>query len=108
MIRFCVRTGEASLIAALQRANGLDALDPTIGLVPALLASSPNRMAISIGRIEVFGPIVRSDRAGPHTHLLPKLLAYRNELEPGFALPEGYAAGASMFPVAGTANARVC
>jgi hypothetical protein len=40
VIRFCVRTGEASLIAALQRANGLDALDPTIGLVPVLLASS--------------------------------------------------------------------
>jgi predicted Fe-S protein YdhL (DUF1289 family) len=109
IIRFCVRTGETSLIAALQRANGLDALDPNIGLVPALLASSPDRVVISpIGRIEVFGPIVRSDRGGPHTHLLPKLLACGNELKPGFALPEGYAAGASMFSVAGTASARVC
>ena len=109
IIRFCVRTGETSLIAALQRANGLDALDPNIGLVPALLASSLDRVVISpIGRIEVFGPIVRSDREGPHTHLLPKLLASGNEMEPGFALPEGYAAGASMFSVAGTASARVC
>jgi hypothetical protein len=109
MIRFCVRTGEASLIAALQRANGLDALDPTVGLVPVLLASSPDRVVISpIGRIEVFGPIVRSDRGGPHTHLLPKLLACGNELDPGFALPEGYAVGASIFSVAGTASARVC
>jgi len=100
MIRFCVRTGEASLIAALQRANGLDALDPAIGLVPALLASSPDRVVISpIGRIEVFGPIVRSDRGEPHTHLLPKLLACGNEIESGFALPDGYAAGVSIFPL---------
>jgi len=99
-IRFCVRTGEASLIAALQRANGLDALDPNIGLVPALLASSPDRVVISpIARIEVFGPIVRSDRGGPHTHLLPKLIACGNGLEPGFALPDGYAAGVSIFPL---------
>ena len=106
-VRFCVRTGEALLIAALQRASGLDALDPAIGLVPALLASSPDRVVISpIGRIEVFGPIVRSDRGGPHTHLLPKLLACGTELEPGFALPEGYAVGASIFSVAGTASAR--
>jgi hypothetical protein len=99
-IRFCVRTSEASLIAALQRANGLDALDPKIGLVPILLASSPDRVVISpIGRIEVFGPIVRSNRGGPHTHLLPKLLACGTELEPGFALPEGNAVGASIFPV---------
>jgi hypothetical protein len=109
MTRFCVRTDEASLIAALQRANGLDALDPKIGLVPALLASSLDRVVISpIGRIEVVGPIVRSDRGGPHTHLLTKLLACGSELEPGFPLPEGYAVGASVFSVAAAASARVC
>ena len=57
--------------------------------------------------IGVFGPIVRSDRGGPHTHLLPKLLACGTELEPGFALPESYAVGASIFSVAGT-NERAC
>lgn len=99
-IRFCVRTGESTLITALQRANGLDALDPKIGLVPILLTSSPDRVVISpIGRIEVSGPIVRSDRGGPHTHLLPKLLACGGELEPGFALSEGYAVGTSIFSV---------
>jgi predicted Fe-S protein YdhL (DUF1289 family) len=100
IIRFCVRTGEASLIAALQRANGLDALDPAVALVPVLLASSPDRVVISpIGRIEVFGPIVRSDREGPHTHLLPEFLAQGRELEPGFTLPEGYTVGASIYSV---------
>jgi hypothetical protein len=108
-IRFCVRTGDASLIAALRRANGLDAFNPAIRLVPALLASSPDRVVISpIGRIEVFGPIVRSDPGGPHTHLLPQLLALGNELKPGLALPEGYVAGASIFSVAGTATAPAC
>ena len=108
-IRFCVRTGEASLIAALRRANGLDVFNPAIRLVPALLATSPDRVVFSpIGRIEVCGPIIRSDRGGPHTHLLPQLLASRSELKPGFTLPEGYTAGVSMFLVAGTASARAC
>ena len=100
IIRFCVRTGEPALVAALQRANGLDTLDPAHGLVPTLLASFPDRVLISpIGRIEVSGPIIRSGHEGPHTHLLPDLLAYGRELEPGFALPEGYAAGVSIFQV---------
>ncbi|HTT79769.1 MAG TPA: DUF1289 domain-containing protein [Stellaceae bacterium] len=99
IIAFCVRTGEPALIAALRQADGRNLFDPAIGLVPALLANSPNRVVVSpIGRIEVSGPILDSDRAGPHTHLLPELLAHRGEHEPGFALPEGYAAGASIVP----------
>jgi predicted Fe-S protein YdhL (DUF1289 family) len=101
VVHFCVRTGEPALVAALRGANGLDPLDPANGLVPALLASSPDRVLISpIGRIEVYAPILRLGREGPHTHLLPNLLALGHELEPGFALPEGYAAGVSIFPLA--------
>lgn len=101
VVRFCVRTGEPALVAALRRAHGLDPLDLANGLVPTLLASFPDRVLISpIGRIEVSGPILRSGHEGPHTHLLPDLLAYRRELEPGFSLPEGYAAGVSIFPIA--------
>jgi predicted Fe-S protein YdhL (DUF1289 family) len=100
IISFCVRTGEPALIAALRRADGRDPFDPTTCLVPALLASSPDRVVISpIGRIEVSAPILNSDRKGPHTHLLPELLAHRREQEPGFALPEGYTAGVSIFPM---------
>jgi len=100
IVRFCVRTGEPALVASLRQAIGLDPLDPANGLVPTLLASSPDRVLISpIGRIEVAGPILRSGHEVPHTHLLPDLLAYGRELEPGFALPEGYAAGVSIFPV---------
>jgi hypothetical protein len=100
IIRFCVRTSESALIAALRQANGRDPFDPVIGLVPALLAKAPDRVVISpIGRIEVSGPILRSDREGPHTHLLPELLGYGHEQQPGFALPEGYQAGVSVFPM---------
>lgn len=80
-----------SLIAALRQANGLDPLDLATGLVPLLLANSLDRTVIwPIGRIEVAGPILRAGREGPHTHLLPEFLAHKRELEPGFALPEGY------------------
>jgi predicted Fe-S protein YdhL (DUF1289 family) len=100
IIRFCVRTGEPALIAALRQAGGNDLFDPSIGLVPVLLANAPDRVVISpIGRIEVSGPILHRDREGPHTHLLPEVLAHRPLPEAGFALPEGYAAGVSIFPV---------
>jgi predicted Fe-S protein YdhL (DUF1289 family) len=98
IIRFCVRTSESALVAALRQASGCDPFDPAIGLVATLLANSPDRVVISpIGRIEVFGPILHRDREGPHTHLLPEQLAYRHEPESGFALPEGYTAGVSIF-----------
>jgi predicted Fe-S protein YdhL (DUF1289 family) len=100
IIRFCVRTSESALVAALRQANGRDPFDPAIGLVATLLANSPERVVTSpIGRIEVSGPILHRDREGPHTHLLPEHLACRHELESGLALPEGYAAGVSIFSV---------
>lgn len=98
IIRFCVRTGESALIAALRQAGGSDLFDPAIGLVPVLLANAPDRVVISpIGRIEVSGPILHRDREGPHTHLLSEVLAHRSLSEAGFVLPEGYAAGVSIF-----------
>jgi len=100
IIRFCVRTSRSALIAALRQANGRDPFDPATGLVPALLAKAPDRVVISpIGRIEVSGPILDRDREGPHTHLLPELLGQRHEQQPGFALPEGYQPGLSIFPM---------
>src|SRR5271163_3771825 len=46
VVRFCVRTGEPALVASLRQASGLDPLDPANGLVPTLLASSPDRVLI--------------------------------------------------------------
>ena len=92
-IRFCVRTGDPSLVARLRAAAGTDALAPTTGLVPHLLAISPDRVVASpAGRIEVTGPIQRAASSGPCTRLRPDLLAQGRPPEPGFALPEGYVA----------------
>lgn len=74
-ISFCVRTGDAALIAALRgQAGGL--MWPALG---AIVASQPHRICRSdAGRIEVYQPIpIGRDAAtpyGPHTHLLPDLL----------------------------------
>lgn len=98
-IRFCVRTGDPSLVARLRAAAGSDALAPTTGLVPHLLAISPDRVVASpAGRIEVTGPIRRAASHGPHTSLRPDLLAQGRRLEPGFALPDGYVACATLVP----------
>ncbi|MFO1048287.1 MAG: DUF1289 domain-containing protein [Geminicoccaceae bacterium] len=98
-MRFCVRTAEPRLAAVLRAAVGADALAPTTGLVPHLLAASPDRVVTSpVGRIEVGGPIQRTAPSGPHTHLLPALLAQGRLLEPGFALPEGYLPCATLVP----------
>ena len=98
-IRFCVRTGDAALLARLRGAAGCDALAATTGLVPHLLAASPDRVVSSpVGRIEVSGPILRAAPSGPHTHLLPDRLAQGRALEPGFALPDGYLPCATLVP----------
>lgn len=102
-IRFCVRTGDPQLIALLRQAEGRDMFDPATGVGEILVARSPDRIAVSpVGRVEVEGPILRKDHSGPHTHLLPGPLAQRREMEPGFDLPEGYLAGAILYPPAET------
>jgi len=98
-IRFCIRTGDTGLVARLRAAAGADALGPANGLLPHLLAASPDRVVSSpVGRIEVTGPIQRAAPSGPHTRLLPDLLAQERLLEPGFALPEGYLPCATLVP----------
>ena len=52
VVRFCVRTGEPPLVAALRQANGLDPLDLTNGLVPVLLANSPDRILTRLKQCE--------------------------------------------------------
>lgn len=106
-IRFCVRTGAPELLEALRRAQGRDALDPATGLVPLLLARDPDRVVLSpLGRIEVEGPIARADHAGPHTHLLPALLAQGRVPAPDPHLPEGYVACAATHPAAAAQACR--
>lgn len=105
-IRFCVRTGDAQLLRALRAYAGQPLLLPGSALIPILLEASPDRVLITpLGRLEIEGPILRDGHEGPHTHLLPELLARNRELEPGFELPEAYAPCASFYPAGRSGSA---
>lgn len=79
-VRFCVRTADPGLIAALRDAEGADPLGAAAAPSNALtLKLSPARIGISpLARIEVYSHIPPPGGAsplGPHTHLLPRLVA---------------------------------
>jgi hypothetical protein len=103
-VRFCVRTDDPELIAALRGCVGQPWPEAAPALVPLLLERHPQRVVVSpLGRIEVRQPIgLRDGRpetpVGPHTHLLPELLRTGRDLAPGRDLAAGYAPAASLFP----------
>jgi hypothetical protein len=79
-VRMCIRTREPQLIAALDAIEGHPLLCPQGGTAGELIRKlSPTRVMLSpAGRIEVYSPIPLPDGKspdGPHTHLLPKLIA---------------------------------
>jgi uncharacterized protein DUF6925 len=75
----CVRSADPKVTAALRDCAGSSIFAAGNGAMQVILASNPHRVFISrIGRIEVFQPIPPPDGtspAGPHTHVLPKLLS---------------------------------
>ena len=80
LVKMCVRTRDADLIAALDELEGKSLLGPDGGKAAGLvLKTSPHRVMLSpIARVEVFVPIPGpggQSPLGPHTHMLPKLIA---------------------------------
>jgi hypothetical protein len=108
-IRFCVRSDDPELIAALRGCVGQPWPEVAPALIPLLLERHPHRVVVSpLGRIEVSQPIGLRDGKpetplGPHTHLLPELLREGRDLAPGRDLPASYAPVASIFPSPRTA-----
>ncbi|MFS8035940.1 DUF6925 family protein [Xanthobacter sp. AM11] len=103
----CVRTRDAALIAALRAAEGLDAFAAP-GLMAAMVAAGPHRVFFSaLGRIEVFQPIPppggRSPD-GPHTHVLPQLLAHRRTHAATVPVPQGWVPCLGIHPPADAAG----
>ncbi|MER1968897.1 hypothetical protein [Castellaniella sp. GW247-6E4] len=79
-VRFCVRTEDIALIAQLEALDGRPIFGPGgQAVMTEVLRAQPHRVLFSpIGRIEVYAPIPApggNSPEGPHTHLLPKLLA---------------------------------
>ena len=99
-VRACVRTGDAELIAILRASAGRSLLDPSHRAMAAILARSPHRVfASALGRIEVYQGIA-SERTpdGPHTHLLPRLLAAGRDHSANIPVPGGMVAPLIAYP----------
>ena len=100
-VTMAARTGDAGLIAALDAAEGQPVL-AVAGIMAAILAAQPHRVLISpAGRIEVFQPIPPADGKspeGPHTHLLPRLIAKDRPHSANTPIPEGWQSALSMHP----------
>ena len=90
----CVRTDDGELAAFLRANLGRPILEPGSPAMAAILSHGAHRVFRSrLGRVEVYGPIPPPDgvtEEGPHTHLLPKLLASGRSHAAGTPVPEGH------------------
>ena len=99
---FCVRTGDDMQIARLRSGLGRPLLEPGNPLFAEIARMSPQRVLISrLGRIEVYqriGEVGGKTPAGPHTHLLPKLVGARRTHSANALLPPGLVPCATCYP----------
>jgi hypothetical protein len=99
---FYVRSSDADVIAALRNCTGKSLFSPGSGAMKVILAANPNRVFVSrLGRIEVYQPIPPADGkspTGPHTHVLPKLLAHGRTHSANEPLPPGWIPCAHLYP----------
>lgn len=107
-IDFCIRTGDAELIALLRANCGKPTFATDAG--GAILNGHPHRVVVSqLGRVEVYQKIGGPETGGvspqgPHTHVLPKLLAARRTHSANTPIPDGLVPCAFLYP----ANPVIC
>jgi hypothetical protein len=98
----CVRIADGELVSELRKYCGRSLFDPGNPAMNAILAASPPRVFIGrIGRIEVFQTIPPSDGKspeGPHTHVLPKLIASKRSHAATEYVPPGLIPCAHFYP----------
>jgi len=99
---FCVRSADPDVIAALRGCTGKSVFSPSNEAMKVILATNPHRVFISrLGRIEVYQPIPAvggKSPSGPHTHVLPKLLAHGRTHSANEPLPIGWIPCAHFYP----------
>jgi hypothetical protein len=99
---FCVRAMDRALIGVLRGAAGKDLFAAGPGATRALLEASPHRVAVSrAARIEVYQPIAAdggATPAGPHTHLIPRLLRPARAQSANIPAPAGWVPGLTLYP----------
>lgn len=98
----CIRLSDADATDQLRPHIGrslFEAGNPAMGII---FAAHPHRVFISrLGRIEVFQPIPPPDGKsplGPHTHVLPKLLAHGRTHAATEPIPEDLVPCAHLYP----------
>lgn len=98
----CIRTSDAELIAVLRTHAGRSLFEtgnPAMGLI---LRYSPHRVFITrAGRAEVYQTIPVQGGVspeGPHTHVLPKLLAHGRTHAATEPIPKGWVSCAHLYP----------
>jgi hypothetical protein len=98
----CIRTSDAEVAAALRRHVGKSVFATDSGAMGVILHANPHRVFMSrLGRIEVFQPIPPADGKspdGPHTHVLPKLLAHHRTHAATEPVPRGWIPCAHFYP----------
>jgi hypothetical protein len=99
---FYVRSSDAAVVAALRACAGKSVFSLNSGAMKVILAANPHRVFVSrLGRIEVYQPIPPAggkSPTGPHTHVLPKLLAHGRTHSANEPLPAGWIPCAHCYP----------
>jgi hypothetical protein len=98
----CVRSKDPDVIAALRRHVGKSVFATDSGAMGVILHANPHRVFMSkLGRVEVYQPIPPADGKspeGPHTHVLPKLLAHHRTHAATEPVPQGWIPCAHFYP----------
>ncbi len=101
-IDFCIRTRDPELLRTLRACCGRPTFASEAG--HAIFGSHPHRVVIShLGRVEVYQKIGGPDTGGvsppgPHTHVLPKLLAAKRTHSANTPIPDGVVPCAFVYP----------
>jgi len=100
--RFCLRTGDDGMHSELEAVVGSPWTDAMAAIGSRVLEVSPVRVVeTALVRAEIRTPIPAPGAAspdGPHTHLLPDLLAEKRETPPEIDLPPVFAPVAIFYP----------
>lgn len=98
---FCIRTADAAAARHLSERAGTPLFTDGRALLGEIAAMQPHRIVRSkLARIEVYQPIAAADGTtpdGPHTHLLPELLASRLPYAADEPIPNGWIPCAHLY-----------
>jgi hypothetical protein len=98
----CIRTADRALAGGLRAHAGRSLSEPGNPAMGLILAASPHRVFMTrAGRAEVYQPIpAPGGKApeGPHTHVLPKLLAHGRTHAATEPIPRGLVSCAHLYP----------